>query len=403
VKQNRNLLDRNIRLFYVITALEYAFFNDAVLILFGREYLHLNYFQAGSLFFIGWFVSIFLDFWGGVIADKIGRKESTLWGIGLQFISYLPYLLSKSYPLLVVGSIVWGIGVALSSNALHALIYEQVSSQNDSVNNAYAHISATSQVWLFVSVGLATIIGGFAYRIDPRLPYGLITITLLIAILLTALIYVPVKVTPKKTNITDKTSIVRSALRTFQRNKKLRNFILIGFLAGVFGDLLFAYYQPLYINLKVTAVTLGLLFGALRASSALGSLLYRRLTTTFKPSIIQLINLCGMLITTSLLLILKLPVILVAPLLLGITSGFVDPNMRMYVNKHAVDRVRTSVLSFSTTTMSLGAGIGFVTAYYLADIVSAHTVLSFILLGVVMTILLSIYFSFHNREVINSQ
>ena len=71
----------------------------------------------------------------------------------------------------------------MSSNALHALIYEQVINKGKKSKLSYAHVSATSQIWLFITVGLATVIGGFAYKIDPRLPYGLIMVTLFIAMI----------------------------------------------------------------------------------------------------------------------------------------------------------------------------------------------------------------------------
>lgn len=385
-------INRNIRLFYAITALEYAYFNDAVLILFGREYLHLTYFKAGSLFFIGWYVSVTLDFWGGVIADKIGRKRCTIYGISLQLISYMPFLFSKTYLFLLLGSIVWGIGVALSSNALHALIYEQFSRITCKSKRTYAHVSATSQIYLFISIGLATIIGGFAYTIDPRLPYLLIIITLFIAAIATCLMYVP---QDNKLDI-DNTSffdVVRTATNTFWSNKSLRYFIIIGFLLGMFGDMLYAYYQPYFINIKVSAVTLGLLFGAIRAASAFGSYIMRRLSASIAPSYIQILNASSIVLTAMLLFFLNLPYVLAAPLLFGINSGLTEPNMRLFVNKHAKDNVRASVLSFSTTVISLGVGSGFVTAYYLSDKVSARTILSLIILGSTIIILLRIYYT----------
>lgn len=97
--------------------------------------------------------------------------------------------------------------------------------------------------------------------------------------------------------------------------------------------------------------------------------------------------------TASLLYVLKLPIVLAAPLFLGITSGLVEPNMRLYVNKNATNSVRASVLSFSTTTMSFGVGIGFVLAFFLADRVSAHSVLGLVIIGAVVTIALRLFYS----------
>lgn len=124
----------------------------------------------------------------------------------------------------------------------------------------------------------------------------------------------------------------------------------------------------------------------------------RRLSDSISPSTVQVINLVGIIVTASLLIILRLPVVLAVPILLGITSGFVEPNMRLYVNKHATNAVRASVLSFSTTVTSLGVGIGFVAAYYLADRFSAHTILALATIGAVATTALRLFYSRTNSQ-----
>jgi MFS family permease len=143
----------------------------------------------------------------------------------------------------------------------------------------------------------------------------------------------------------------------------------------------------------IFAETLGVLFGTLRTASAFGSYLLRRLFASINPSTVQDIHVGGIVATAGLMFVLRLPLVLAAPVLLGIISGFVDPNMRLYVNKHVTNQVRTSVLSFSTTTVSFGTGIGFVSAYYLADRVSASVILVLVTTGTAGTIVLRLFYS----------
>jgi predicted MFS family arabinose efflux permease len=371
-------LKRNTRLLYRISFLQSLYFNDAIYVLFGVEYLHLNYFQAGSLFFIGWFVSIIFDFPGGVVADKLGRKHAQIAGLILQAVSFTPYVFTKSYPLLIVANVFWGIGIALSSNSLHALIYEQAKEEKS--DTAYTKLNAMWQVVLFLAMAGASLVGGAIYTIDPRLPYGLLVVSLILATVATMRIQVPQQV---ERAVTDepRPRIVHDALKTFRAKPSLLSYVVVAFLAGIFGDMLFSYYQPYYINLGVSAFTLGCLFAALRLVSGVGAYLMRTLPNKLSAQTIQLTAILAIIVTAVLMLILKMPFVLIAPLIVAVGFGFTEPNMRLFINNHANNQSRAAALSFGTTAMNLGVGIGFTVAFYMADHFSAHVILTTVIIG----------------------
>jgi len=382
-------LRKNIRLLYVVRFLESAYFHDAIYVLFGVQFLHLSYFQAGSLFFIGWFVSIFLDFWGGIVADTIGRKRAQIIGLGLHTLAYVPYLFTKSYELLIIASIVEGISWALTSNSLDALIYEQAVEAK--AEKLYKRLNAFSQIWLFMGIALASLIGAAAYLLNPRLPYALMIIALLLALVAAVRISVPEKVETVVAQ-EDRTEVKRSnlALKTFRRHRGLAYFVIVSFFAGVVGDMLFSYYQPYYIKLDVSALTLGLLFFVIRLTSGAGSYLMHRLPDRVSPQTIQLLTILSGLATTILLLVLKLPLVLLAPLFSAVGGGFIEPNMRQYINQHAENKARAASLSVGSGIMNFGVGVGFVVSFYLADKFSSLAILKVILIGTVITVGLSL-------------
>jgi len=380
---------RNSRLFYAINFLENCFFYDAIYVIFGTQYLHLTFLQAGSLFFVSYFVSIVLDFWGGIRADILGRKKAQMLGLAIQLVSLLPYLVTQSYALLLVASVVNGVGVALASNSLHALIYEQATALK--TQKLYQRVNAYAQIWVFAGAAVGSLVGGLMYMLDPRLPYGLMVITLGLGIAASAMLRTPVRKSAGEiVENPESVAVMTVAIKAFRSNKTLLDFIVISFLVGIFGDLLFSYYQPYYVNLHVNALTLGLVFGALRVVAGFGSFTMRKLPDVLGSHAIQAMVLLAMTATTIIMLLFEVPIVLFAPIIFAFTQGFNNPNLRLFINNHASDSARTATLSFGTMVTNFGVGLGYLIAFVLADSVSSSVILKSVLLGIAATSLLGI-------------
>jgi MFS family permease len=369
-------LQRNIRLLYVATFLENSFYIDAIYVLFGTQHLHLSYLQSGSLVFIGWFASIVFDFAGGVLADRIGRKPAQLYGAALQFAGFVPYLFSTNYVVLAVGSLVYGVGMACGSNTMQALVYEQAREQGGP--KAYQRFNALSQVWTFVGLASAALIGGVAYAIDPRLPYALMLVGFGGAFVVCARIRVPQVVEREVAAEEKQTAVVRTSLRTFRANPALLSFVAVSFFLGLSGDLLFSYYQPFYLTFHLGAAGFGLLYVMLRGVSGIGSYAMQHLPGRVSLPMIQLaIATIG--ISAVLMKVLPYPAVLLAPVVAAVGFGSNFPALRLFINAHASDKARAATLSFGTGIMNLGTGLGFVAIFWMADHWSVLTVLWVIL------------------------
>lgn len=387
MRTGQQTLKRNFRLLYTIDFFANSAFTLPIYILFGREYLNVSYFQAGLLFTLGWFVSLAFDFLGGVAADKFGRKQAYLMGIAIQAVSFLPYLFTKNYALLLLSSVITGIGIALGSNSVDAIVYEQATDQD--AKQQYQHANANTQAFVFLGRIYATILGGIAYNADPRLPYLLYTVALLVAMLAGTAIKVDGKINDAEQP--NYTTIIKEALGVYKHNLWLVKFIVIGALVSVWGDLMFGFYQPFFINHDVSSTTLGFVFAGISFASVIGSLIMRRLPNHASAHLIQSIQLLGVMSTAILLVILKLPITLVVPMLMGLISGFALPNLRLYVNGHTNNNVRASVLSFATTTFGIGSGIGLLLAFSLADHFSPNSVFMFVVAGSLVTLLANLF------------
>jgi MFS family permease len=364
---------------YAVEFLLTSEFTLPIFILFGKERLGLSYFQSGSFFIVTYLTYTILDFFGGTLADRFGRKKAFKLGVMLRFMGILPFVLTKSYPLLLVAAVIWGLGLALSSNSLDSLIYEQAHKEGEEKD--YQHGTANVQISTFMGRIYASILGGFAYALHPTLPFFLTFAAILLAFLAGS--RTRFDGVAQEAAAGSVKGISKEAINTYKKHHQLIRFALVFALTVFLADLLFSYYQPYYIKLGVAAGTLGLVYSGISVFSAVGSFLMRKLPNKFSAHTINSFMI-GLIMATSLVLYsLRLPLVYFAPIIMGLGSGFGMPNLRLFVNGHSPNRVRASVLSVATTTMNFGAVSGMLVAYGLADHSSSRSILSLAIVGTV--------------------
>lgn len=380
-------LQRNIRLLYVINFFNSSMFILPIYILFGTQYLGLNYLQAGSFFLVNLFVSISLDFLGGVMADRVGRKQTFMLGMALQVVTYIPFLFTKSYLILLFFAAVNGVGIALASNSVDALIYEEANRADE--KKAYQHANANVSIFEYFGRIIASVIGGFAYNIDPRFPYAMYILALVLALIAGANLLVNNNYNQGQKPHYYK--LLKTAFRTYSNNLLLLKFVAVGCAFAIFADMLFFFYQPFFIEQNVSSSLLGVLIAAISLFSAFGSYLMRKLPDKISATAIQTVELMGVIATGLLLVVLNIPLAFVAPLIMGLISGFMYPNMRLFVNNNTTNNVRASVLSLATTMFSIGTALGLVFSLYLADQIEPNSILIIIIAGSILTLFANIF------------
>jgi MFS family permease len=146
MKSPQKRLQKNIRLLYAVEFFTNSYFTLPINIFFGKEYLGLSFLAAGSLVFADRLTSFIFDFLGGAVADHIGRKQANVIGISIQIACFIPFLITRSYPILLISVAISGIGAALSSNSIDSLIYEEAKSihQEKSYQKSLATVLVSS-------------------------------------------------------------------------------------------------------------------------------------------------------------------------------------------------------------------------------------------------------------------
>lgn len=277
--------------------------------------------------------------------------------------------------------------MALVSNTLTALLYEQAKEQKSLPY--FQHATATANAFSYAGRVGASLIGGLVYLVHPTLPYSFTLVALVVALVAGTKMHFSKKVeehTEHETNL----KIMASAWKVFSSNAALIKFTIIICFISIWGDYIFNIYQPLYIEEHgVSSVTLGYIYAGVSILSALGSLIMRRLPNAFSPHTINSLTLSGIALTALLLTILKVPVIYLAPIGLAIVSGFSMPNLSLYVNKFAPNKIRSSVLSIATTATGIGSGIGIFAALQLIGHISFQHITIICIVGCLFAIALN--------------
>ena len=324
--QDIKVLKRNFRLFYLRELFSDAMFFAPIELIFGKQYLGLSYFEAGLFSIVYLLFSVGFDFIGGAFADKWGRRKAFIIGRLLFIGGFLPFIFTTSYPILLLGMAVAGIGTALGSSSLEALVYEYaVIAQSESY---YRKANATAESYLFFGRVIAFGFGGIAYAISPTLPYLLYIIALICSTIAGIAMKFPANVTNKAVDTEHNLKIIiKEALAVYKAKKAMIHFLLIGGLFAFWVDMMFFYYQPYYVSLHVETSIIGFVYAALSIASMGGALLLRFYSHKISPHAIQSIELLLVIVTAAFLLFLGLPWVLLAPLAMGITGGLMYPNL----------------------------------------------------------------------------
>ena len=232
----------------------------------------LTLFQANSIgsIIIG---AIFLaEVPTGVIADRIGRKNSVIAAMALQVLGEVLYLFSRHYWAFALIAIIAGIGFAFLSGAVEALIYDTLP-------------LATRELEMKKAMGLSGMAHQFAFVLAPVLgSFFLPTYTLnrflwavfgtacsvAVALLVAFTLDEPTHAGADGEHSPSALTIMRSGWREVRDSRLLQWLLLIGVFTATFSMSLVTLYQPYFARFEISAFWMGLAFAAGAVLAGLG-------------------------------------------------------------------------------------------------------------------------------------
>lgn len=118
----------------------------------------------------------------GAIADLIGRKKTVILGFLMNAVGMVLILISRDFGTLALAVAALGLGDALLSGSVEALIYD--SHKQDGTTDRFQSVQATNSFWFQIGLAAAAATGAFLFSLWQGLPYVFNVVVLIIAALL---------------------------------------------------------------------------------------------------------------------------------------------------------------------------------------------------------------------------
>ncbi len=329
----------------------------------------LNLFQANSITSIIIGTMVFAELPTGVIADKIGRKNSVIIALALQLLGEILYLFSRSYLLFAAIAVIAGVGFAFASGCIEALVYDTLPAEDRDLRmkKAMGLKGAAYQSAFF----LAPLAGSLLVP-EFILSRFLFTVFLTACSVGVALIIAFTLREPEKEyqHAEERpVEVLREGIGVVRESKRLRWLVLIAIFTSTLSGSLVSLYQPYFAQNEISARLMGASF----AGAALLAVLFEknayRLEQWLGPRI-------GFLIATILpgvfylmLSAARVPVVLIGAFIFTYaTTNLKNPLMSAYQNELIASKNRATVLSLFSVAGSAYIAIITLVLGWLADI-----------------------------------
>lgn len=178
---------KNIRLGYIIIALNNAFFWYAPWLLFVYRYIDIQ--QATVLQLVGMVTRIISEVPTGAFSDLVGKKRTLLLALLLTAIGETSMAFSSNFTQFILVYIMISLGQSFYSGTMDAFMYDSLVEKRQ--EDRYPSVLSRSNTFLNISTAIATISGGFLFQIWGGLPFLLTGIAKFIGFFITFFIDEP--------------------------------------------------------------------------------------------------------------------------------------------------------------------------------------------------------------------
>ena len=200
-------------------------------------------------------------FWGsivvfeiptGYIADYFGRKISLILSYFTQALGIGLFVISHDTFTLILSSIIWGIGITMSSGAETAWLYDEIQfsevlvngRSEEQANDRYHQVFGSMQSLSHITMAFSQIIGGLLASVELYLPHTLVSI--IFFFLAFYLMFIPehkeLILSQNATNETEEpevSSIVRSKPSLIKSFRDLLNPVTFSLAWNIYGHSIF--------------------------------------------------------------------------------------------------------------------------------------------------------------------
>lgn len=377
------LTKHNINMYFGYSTFSNLLILGPILTLFFLE-KGLNFTQIMIISAVSAIGTVIFEVPTGMIADRIGRKYSLILNSVFWAITCLIYAVSNNFYVFLIGEIFFSIGAAFGSGADSALLYDAL--KLDGQEGSYQKIEGKAMSYVFYSQALGSILAGYLYKVDIRLPFIVSFVFVMISIYFayrfdeSAHTFSTTK--NEEHRLKSYLSQFHSGWLVIVKNPKLLSTIATIAVMSIFFRGSFPMYQPYMKAVDIDVTWFGWIFFAFNIVAAQASKFAHHLMKMTKSW--TLIGM-GLLIVTS-YLGLGMVKASAGVLLIGLQQiyrGMSRPIFYKYYNKRIPSEIRATVLSTISFIINLGIALALPLQGLLMDrvnIFEAHLILSVLLL-----------------------
>lgn len=379
-------MERNLKIMKYYLSFSLPFMLGPILHIY-YESRGLNVSDYYILFSVG-LISIFVfEIPTGVIADRVGYKQSLIMGSITLVFSMCGMIFANNVWHFIICEVLFGIGMSFISGADAGLVYDTLVALKR--ENEYSDIYGKSRQYIFVVAGVGSLLSSMLYKINDQLPLIInatfISTTVIAAFLLTE---PERKKQTQKINYKKQLYIVKNHVF---KTKRIWAVILLSSTIFIFYRPSINLYRPYFKAVNLDVFYYGMIFLGLNIIAQLSSKhtkLYLRWTNKH-----PLLGLVVLLVITHLCL--SVPIVYIGLLGMGINQivrALYKPVVTTYVNDLTPSNIRATTLSFVSLLNNIAAGIG---ALIISTFANDYEIFQFVLiLAISMSFMTIIIYSF---------
>ncbi|MDD4152001.1 MAG: MFS transporter [Candidatus Gracilibacteria bacterium] len=295
-------------------------------------------------------ITLLFEVHSGGWADRFGRKKVFIFGLLSGIIGFSFYLWTTQVYLFLISAFFLGVGYALSSGTLEALIHDNL--EGEGKVKEYNKIQSNQYIALFTGRALSSLLAGYLFFYNEYYPIIASIICYIIAIILVFFIHSPKQELSEET--TNFKHIKKALVFLSEKKKMLFMIIFGGLLFSGIGNIYWFTYQPYLEQIGLNIKDVGIIYFFISAFSAFGSYIIKNILDKLKTFSILGFMFVGLIIISFMFSIFNNLLGLLPIILLSILFGFIMILGNTYLIENSPKTHKSTILSIFSFAGSIG-------------------------------------------------
>lgn len=360
-------MERNIKLAYFKNIFFSLLFFAPIWFAFETQYTSAA--SLGIIYAASHFLTVVLELPTGAFADLIGRRNTFLLGLVINAVSYVVMGMTQNVWWLWAGYLQYAVAVSLISGAEDALHYDSLKELGR--EDQYSKFNATKGFIFRVGLFVSTILGGYIFDINMRMPYLLVGLFTMVGAAFTLLDTEP-KIDSEKFTFKNYLKQTKDGAKQLVKSTYIKDFsIYYMFTAGITWYYVYFLSNAFATQIGFTAQERGVVLGLIFLFMAITNMwvvnqkwLTKRVAYKMFPILMMIGFIPGIWLTNKWLAI---PFMF----LLNLSSTMRWSILDMYANKEFESKYRATAISTLNMAVSIVAVILFIVGGKVVDLYGA--------------------------------